>query len=290
MSKLENPIPGYKHLAIEPYNPNIGAVVRDIDLSRLDSEDVRAELRHALAEFQVLFFRQQKLTPEEHIALARVFGDPDKAKAFFPRHNLHNVIEVLEAKPGGIRYGTDQWHADITFVSNPPTGTVLYSHVVPPTGGDTVWASATAVYDSLPPALRDYLEGLEALHSFEHSGWPQYFAKLENGEQIYRKAREENLPVVHPVIRTHPVTGKKLVYVSPNFTDRIKGLPRQESDALLSFLFARFQRPEFQARLRWEQNTVAIWDNRATVHYAVADYGDAHRLLHRITFGEDRAF
>jgi len=96
--------------------------------------------------------------------------------------------------------------------------------------------------------------------------------------------------VVHPVIRTHPVTGKKTVYVSPNFTDRIKGLPRQESDALLAFLFARFQRPEFQARLRWEKDTVAVWDNRATVHYGVSDYGDQHRLLHRVTFGEDRAF
>lgn len=290
MSKLENPVPGYKHLAIEPYTPNIGAVVHDFDLARVDNQEARAELRRALAEFQVLFFRKQALTPEQHIDVAKVFGDPDKAKAFFPKHAIHRVIEVLEAKPGGIRYGTDQWHADITFVANPPTGTVLYSHIAPPLGGDTVWASATAVYDSLPPSLRAYLEELEAVHSFEHSGWPPYFAKLPDGGEVYRKARADHPPVVHPVVRTHPVTGKKLVYVSPNFTDRIKGLSRQESDALLAFLFARFQRPEFQARLRWEANTVAIWDNRATVHYAVTDYGDQHRLLHRITFGEDRTF
>lgn len=149
---------------------------------------------------------------------------------------------------------TDQWHTDITFVANPPTGTVLYSRVAP------------------------------------HSGWPPYFERLPDGEAVYRKARADHPPVVHPVIRTHPVTGKKTVYVSPNFTDRIKGLPRQESDALLAFLFARFQRPEFQARLRWEKDTVAVWDNRATVHYGVSDYGDQHRLLHRVTFGEDRAF
>lgn len=290
MSKLENAVPGYKHLVLEPYTPHIGAVVHDFDLANIQAEGVRAELRQALAEFEVLFFRKQKLSPEEQIAVAKVFGDPDKAKAFFPRHESQKVIEVLEAKPGGDRYGTDQWHADITFVANPPTGTVLYSHIIPPAGGDTVWASATAVYDSLPRSLQLYLEELEAIHSFEHSGWPAYFEQVQDGAERYRQARADHAPVVHPVVRTHPVTGKKLVYVSPNFTDRIKGLSRQESDALLAFLFARFQRPEFQARLRWEKNTVAIWDNRSTVHYAVTDYGDAHRLLHRITFGEDSAF
>lgn len=290
MSKLENAIPGYKHLVIEPYTPNIGAVIHDFDLADVAAEDARAELRRALFDYQVLFFRNQKLSPEQQIQVARVFGDPDKTKAFFPRHPVQNSIELIEAKPHGHRYGTDQWHADITFSANPPTGTVLYSHVIPTSGGDTLWASATAVYDSLSPALQAYLEELEAIHSFEHSGWPNYFASLENGEEIYRKARAEHLPVVHPVVRTHPVTGKKLVYVNPNFTDRIKGLSRQQSDALLTFLFAQFLRPEFQARLRWEPNTVAIWDNRATVHYATADYGNQHRLLHRVTFGEDRAF
>lgn len=290
MSKLETAVPGYKHLVVEPYTPNIGAVIRDFDLTQIGSESVRAELRKALVEFQVLFFRNQKLSPDQQIAVAQVFGDPDKAKAFFPRHETRKVIEVLESKAGSYRYGTDQWHADITFVANPPTGTVLYSHIAPASGGDTVWASATAVYDSLPRSLQLYLEELEAVHSFEHSGWPGYFEQIPDGQAAYRKARAEHAPVVHPVVRTHPVTGKKIVYVSPNFTDRIKGLSRQESDALLAFLFARFQRPELQARLRWEENTVAIWDNRATVHYAVTDYGDQHRLLHRVTFGEDKAF
>ncbi|PKO92831.1 MAG: taurine catabolism dioxygenase [Betaproteobacteria bacterium HGW-Betaproteobacteria-10] len=290
MSKLENVVPGYKTLLIEPYTPNIGAVVHDFDLANIQDTGVRAELKKALFEFQVLFFRNQHLSPEQQTEVARVFGDPDKTKAFFPRHESVKSIELIETRPVGHRYGTDQWHADISFSANPPTGTVLYSHVIPASGGDTLWSSATAVYDSLPKSLQLYLEELEAVHSFEHSGWPNYFAQLEDGEAVYRKARADNLPVVHPVIRTHPVTGKKLVYVNPNFTDRIKGLSRQQSDALLVFLFAQFQRPEFQARLRWEEKTVAIWDNRATVHYATADYGNQHRLLHRITFGEDRAF
>lgn len=290
MSKLENPIPHYKHIVIEPYTPNIGATIHEVDLAKIGDEGLRAELRRALAEFQVLFFRKQTLTPEQQIEVAKVFGDPDKAKAFFPRHATQNAIELIETRPAGHRYGTDQWHADITFSPNPPTGTVLYAHVIPASGGDTLWASAAAVFDSLPANLHGYLEELEAVHSFEHSGWPNYFAQLEDGEAIYRQARADYLPVVHPVVRTHPVTGRKLVYVNPNFTDRIKGLSRQQSDALLAFLFAQFQRPEFQARLRWEAHTVAIWDNRATVHYATADYDDQHRLLHRVTFGEDRAF
>jgi taurine dioxygenase len=277
-------------LTIEPYTPNIGAVIHDIDLANVEDETLRADLRQALVDYQVLFFRNQSLTPEQQVSLARVFGDPDKAKAFFPRHDRESLVEILEARPGVSRYGTDEWHADITFVANPPTGTVLYAHVIPASGGDTLWASATGVYDALPPSFQQALEGLEAIHSFEHSGWPPYFYAQPDGESLYRKARANYLPVVHPVIRTHPVSGRKLVYISPNFTDRIKGFSRQESDALLRYLFAGFARPEVQARLRWEKHTVAIWDNRSTLHYGVADYQQQHRLLHRVTFGEDRAF
>lgn len=223
MSKQENAVHGYTHLAIEPYTPNIGAVIHDFDLTKIDSGVVRAELRKALFEFQVLFFRKQSLTPEQHVAIARIFGDPDKAKAYFPRSNAQKLIEVIETKPDGYRYGVDQWHTDISFSPNPPTGAVLYSLVIPPAGGDTLWSSGTHVYDSLSPALQAYLQKLEAVHSFEHSGWPGYFEQLPNGEEAYRKARADYLPAVHKVIQTHPVTGRKLVYVNPNFTDRIQG-------------------------------------------------------------------
>jgi len=278
-------------LEIEPYTPNIGAFVHDIDLARVAPHDALAsELRAALAQYQVLFFRDQQLTPKEQVGVAHIFGDPDKAKAFFPRLGGQSLVEVIESKPGGHRYGTDQWHTDITFSANPPTGTVLYAREVPASGGDTLWTSATRVYDALPAALRDHLEELQAVHSFEHSGWPRFFLAQHDSETLYRQARADNLPVVHPVIRVHPVTGRKLVYVNPNFTDRIVGLTRAASDALLGLLFGYFQRPDFQARLRWERDTVAIWDNRATQHYAVNDYQPAPRLMHRVTFGEDRAF
>ena len=291
MSILKFAATSIPRLEIEPYTPNIGAIIAGIDLAEaVDDQSLQIELGAALARHQVLFFRDQNLTVEQQIGVARIFGNPDKAKSFFPRLAGHSLVEVIESKPSVHRYSTDQWHTDITFSANPPTGTVLYAREIPPHGGDTIWASAPAVYDALPEKLRDYLADFEAVHSFEHSGWPSFFSAQPNGDALYRKARADYLPVVHPVIRTHPVTGRKLVYVNSNFTDRIKGLPRIESDALLNLLFGYFQRPEFHARLRWERNTVAIWDNRATQHFAVADYGSAPRLMHRVTFGEDRAF
>lgn len=276
--------------SLEPYTPHIGALVHDVDLAAPRNEATTAALRQALADHQVLFFRRQQLTLEQLLAVARVFGDPDKAKAFFPRHPDHALVEVLESRPGLTSYGTDHWHADITFSANPPTGTVLYAREVPPAGGDTLWSSAAKVYESLEPTLAKHLEGLKAVHSFEHSGWPKYFLSQPDGEALYRKARADNLPVVHPVIRVHPVTGRKVVYVNPNFTDKILGLQRQESDALLTYLFGLFEKPDFQARLRWEKDTVAVWDNRSVLHYAVSDYHPHHRLMHRVTFGEDQAF
>jgi taurine dioxygenase len=289
MTKIESRAAQFSRFRVEPYNPFIGAVIHGIDLGSIADEEVRADLRRALAEYQVLFFREQDLSPEQQIDLARVFGDPDKAKAYFKRHHAHKEIELIEFTPGQPGYGTDQWHTDITFSPNPPTGTVLYARDIPAIGGDTAWASGTYVYDRLDPGLQAYLETLEAVHGIEHSGWPEWFLKQPNGEELYRKARAENPPVVHKVVQTHPVTGRKLIYVSPTFTLRIRGLSRQQSDALLTFLFSQFEKPEAQVRWRWENNAVAIWDNRATTHYAVTDYTD-YRLLHRVTFGEDRAF
>lgn len=279
----------YQILQLEPINPLIGANVKNLDLADLSNDDLKKELRRALADFQVLFFPDQDLTPEQQIAFARVFGDPDKAKAFFPRLPGQSLVEVLETAPHVPRYGVDQWHSDITFYHNPPTGTALYSRKLPPIGGDTVWASATAAYDLLPDSVKQAIEGLEAIHSFEHSGWPAYFDQLPDGAERYRQARADYPPVAHPVVRVHPVTGRKILYVNPNFTDRIKGFNRQASDALLALLFRQFEKPEVQLRLRWSLNHVALWDNRGTVHYAVNDY-TGERLLHRVTFGEDKAF
>lgn len=289
MSHVDAKLTGYRHFTVEPYNPFIGATIHGVDLAAAQDEGVRAELRRALVEFQVLFFRRQSLTPEQHLEAARIFGDPDKAKAFFPKLEGHTAIEKIETGMGGYTKVADQWHTDITWSPNPPTGTILYGRVIPASGGDTLWASATRAYDGLSPALQAYVETLEAVHSFEPSGWPDSFLARENGAALYAKARADNQPALHPVVRVHPVTGRKILYVNPDFTTKIKGLQRKESDALLTLLFGQFEKPEVQARLHWEQHTVAIWDNRATQHRAVPDF-TGERVLHRVTFGEENAF
>jgi len=277
-------------LSVERYAPALGAVVGGVDLGKLSAPGLKEQLKSLLYEHQVLFFRNQHLGTEQLVDVAQVFGDPNKVKAFFPRDAAQRSIEKVESSPTGYRYGNDQWHADITFSPNPPTATVLHAHELPPLGGDTVWASGTAIYDALPVQLREYLATLESVHSVDHSGWAGYFDQVRDGAVQFRKIRAEHGPVVHPVIRTHPVTGKRIVYVNPEFTNRIKGLPRQQSDALLAFLFAYIQQPEFHARWRWQVNDVAVWDNRATQHYAVADYSWQVRRLSRITVGEQHAF
>jgi len=291
MSNLNDLANGYQRIAVEPYTPNIGAVIRDIDVSRPVDEATRAELVRALAEFEVLFFRRQRLTPAQHVEFARIFGKVEDVKAFFPRHPEHAEIEVIENDATrSSKGGTDQWHADITWVANPPIGAALYARKVPAVGSDTLWASATKAYDALPEDLKRYVETLEAVHSFENYSWPRYLRQLENGEQRYLEARAKFPPVTHPVVRVHPLTGKKILYVNPTFTHKIDGLPREESDALLTLLFGFFKRPDFQARLRWEDDTIAVWDNRATQHYANADYFPQYRLMHRITISAERAF
>lgn len=285
-----SPVPGYTRLLIEPHTPTIGAFVRDINLAHLGDETVRAELRKALTQFQVLFMRDQTLEPEALLELARVFGEPDATKSFVPRHALYPQIEILDTTGAEKRYGIDEWHADVTFSANPPTGTVLYAREVPSIGGDTLWASAAAAFDAIPEGLRPYLESLDAVHDFESSSWPRYLRALPDGDNQYRQARARNAPAVHPVVRTHPLSGRKVLFVNPSFTTHIEGLGRTESDALLTLLFGLFRRPELQARLRWQRDTVAVWDNRATVHCGVLDYPGQHRLMHRVTFGEDWAF
>lgn len=289
MSKLNDLPHTYNGFAAEPYTSNTGVVIHGLDLRLPQSTAVQAELRAALANHGVLFFRDQTLTPEQHIAFTRVFGDVAEVKAFFPRLENHPEIEIVEStaqKPKA----ANNWHADITWRDNPPLGTSLYAQVVPASGGDTIWANLSAAYSSLPPAFQAYLDTLTAVHTWEISGWTEYLLHKDASGDELKAARTKYPPVEHPVVRTHPVTGRKILYVNPTFTSHIKGLPRAQSDALLTQLFGLAQVPEFQARLRWQPGTLAVWDNRSTQHYAVGDFFPQHRRLHRITITTDKTF
>jgi taurine dioxygenase len=289
MSKLNDLASPYTRFVAEPYTPTIGATIHGLDLSQPLDAATRAELRRALAEHEVIFFRDQQLTPAQQVEFTRLFGNVAEVKAFFPRLADQPEIEVVESTAERPK-AANNWHADITWRDNPPVGTSLYAQVIPASGGDTIWASLTRAYASLKPELQAYLETLTAVHSWEISGWTEYLLHKDAiGEQL-REARAKYPPVEHPVVRVHPVTGKKILYVNPTFTSHIKGLPRAQSDALLTQLFDLAKVPEFQARLRWQAGTLAVWDNRSTQHYAVGDFFPAQRKLHRITFTAEQAF
>lgn len=281
-----NPVikPAFTRFQLKAYTPNVGAEIQGLDLALPIDAETENELRLALAHHDVLFLRNQRLTPERQVDIARIFGNPSREKTYFPSLAGHELVELVETRIDGPRYNTDQWHVDTSYLATPPEGAVLAAQILPEAGGDTLWASARRVYQALPAGLAAWLYTLSAQHSIDRSGWPDIFRKEPGGEERYREIRNRHLPVTHPVIKTHAVTGEKYLFVNPKYTERINGLPRSESDALLTYLFSLFERPEHQARFSWTPGAVAIWDNHATVHYAVPDYLPAYRLMHRVTF------
>ncbi len=274
--------PVFSHFRALPCTPAIGLEIEGLDLASPIGEAAAEELRLALAHHDVLVFRRQTLDAARHVAVAQVFGNPSREKTYFPASREHPLIELVESRPGGPRYTTDQWHNDTSYLADPPAGAVLVARELPAAGGDTLWASARKAYRALPAQLAAWVETLSAQHAIDHSGWPEIIRA--KGEDAYREARARHLPATHPVVRAHPVTGEKFLFVNPKYTERINGLTRAESDAVLALLFGLFERPEQQMRLRWEPGTVVVWNNHTTTHYAVPDYHPAYRLLHRVTF------
>ncbi|MAT95332.1 MAG: taurine dioxygenase [Halioglobus sp.] len=271
---------------VTPIAGALGAEIRGIDLREELQPQQAAQIRRLLVEHQVIFFRDQDIAPARQKALALTFGPLQTHPAYdtVPGFPEITILESTAQRPTKI----EAWHSDMTFRRHPPMGTVLRSVVVPPRGGDTLWASMTAAYDGLSAPLRRLLEGLEAVHDFSH-GFRESLAE-PGGRERLAEAVAANPPVRHPVIRTHPESGKKVLFVNSLFTTHIEGLPRPESDALLDFLFTHVSTAEYSCRFRWEPHSIAIWDNRSTQHKPVNDYFPAHRMLHRITIDGDRPY
>ena len=266
-------------------NPVIGAEIHGLDLSKPLGERTVAGIKQALLDHQVIFFRGQELDPDSHMRLAGIFGELEPPHPIFPKIESHPQIAVLENGENRPPE-TNIWHTDVTWRDKPPLGSVLYGAEIPASGGDTMWASMTALYEALSPSMQKMLEGLRAVHSiavFANSG------NYETSQDAERMMEVLKLypPQSHPVIRTHPETGKKALFVNATFTTHIEGLPLDESAAILKFLAEKVKTPEFQVRFKWEKGSVAIWDNRATQHYAVADYYPQYRRMHRITINGD---
>lgn len=273
----------YELFTLVPQGRLIGAEIRDIDLSADPlSPALREELNRALLEWKVLFFRGAHLTPEQQAAFARHWGELE-TNPLLARGSSDEVVR-FDKGDSSVPTFENVWHADVTFRERPALGAVLQLREVPPVGGDTMWADMAAAYDNLPDEVKARIDGATAVHDFIPG-----FARFYGPERL-APLQQEFPPVEHPVVRTHPETGRKMLFVNTSFTTHITGMPREESDRLLAYLVRQAHVPEYQVRFRWQSGDIAFWDNRATQHYAVDDYFPHRRLAERVAIAGDRPF
>ena len=271
-------------LELLPLTPTIGAEIRGLDLARpLDAAAI-GHLRAALLDWKVLFFRDQDITTEQHLAFARNFGDLEVHPFVPQKPGYPEVLALTHDRDNKGRENT--WHSDVTWREKPSLGSILRAIEIPPVGGDTLFADMYAAYEGLSDEVKAQVEGRMAVHDFAffRAGLRKK-GKSEEEIEAFNKA----YPMVeHPVVRTHPETGRKALYVNAAFTQHIVGLEKGASDALLKHLYAQAAIPEYQCRFRWETNSIAFWDNRASQHYAASDYWPAVRRMERVTVIGDR--
>ena len=267
--------------SIRKLTPAIGAEISGIDLNDAMNTATQDAIYQALLDNLVIFFRDQDITPERHLAFAKTFGTIDKPHPVYAHYPGYENIVVLENDAGNPA-DTNEWHTDVTFQQEPPFASILVAREVPDCGGDTLWASMYAAYDALSDRMKSYLEGLTALHD----GEPQYRGRyadrgVDDAGKVYPRCN-------HPVVRTHPDTGRKCLFVNPIFTQRINDIPRVESDAILRMLHEHCASEDFQVRFRWQAGSVAFWDNRCAQHLAIWDYYPNLRSGFRVTIKGDR--
>jgi taurine dioxygenase len=271
---------------IAALGPAIGAVVDGIDLTRPLSDGDQQALHEALLRHHVLFFENQPVTPRQQRDLAARFGELH-IHPVYPQHPEAREIIVLDTSDDNPP-DNDNWHTDVTFIETPPMGALLSARMLPPTGGDTLWASCAAAYDALSEPFRRFLDPLHAEHDFVQSFPAWRYARTPDERLRWEAARDRSPPVVHPVIRTHPASGRRGLFVNEGFTSRIVELAKKESDAVLAHLRAHIAKPEFTVRWHWKRHDLAFWDNRLTQHYATVDYLPHRRVMHRATIVGDR--
>jgi len=269
----------YELVEVRPLSPTIGAEIHGVDLARTD-DPIHKEIHPALLEFQVIFFRDQDITVDQHLDFARRFGDLEVHP--FSSH-LEGYPEVLTITHDENNRGRENaWHSDVTWRIEPSLGSVLRAREVPSVGGDTLFANMYAAYEGLSGPLQRLVDGLSAVHDFKFA-----FGRDLSPERR-KEMREKYPPATHPVVRTHPETGKKGLYVNVGFTSHIVDMLPWESQNLLQQLYQQSRIPEYQCRFRWEPNSIAFWDNRACQHYAVSDYWPQRRVVERVTIVGDR--
>ena len=278
----------YKELKSTRCSPHLGAFVEGISLHKDLKPNSVLEIKSALLEFGVIFFKNQTVDKTQQLRLASQLGTIEEPHPVFDNDKSDTRLTIIESK-GRTHDAEHYWHTDVTYQEAPSMASILVAKKIPESGGDTLFASMYTAYDTLSPSIQKMLESLTAQHSFER-GWATTFRMLENGEEKLHKLKQVFPLMTHPVLRTHPDTGRTSLYVNEYYTSRINELSEFESDAVLRMLFHHSQLPDFQVRHTWHVGDVAIWDNRCTQHYASHDYGSAHRIMNRVTLQGDRPY
>jgi taurine dioxygenase len=268
----------YEALTIRPVTPRIGAEVSGLDLTQPLSNRQTEKLKNALADHLVLFFRDQPMDHESHKSFGRLFGELAIHSAV-PGLADHPEIVAIHADADSKFVAGENWHSDLTCDAAPPLGSILHLHTVPEYGGDTLFSSMYTAYEALSPRMQDLLEGLTAIHDAD----PVYRPLFPDVDRKYPCS-------THPVVRIHPVTGRKLIFVNSSYTTRIVELPKEESTAVLGFLYDHIKNPNYHVRFRWKPNSIAFWDNRCTQHLATWDYFPQTRSGYRVTVAGDKPF
>jgi taurine dioxygenase len=283
-------------LDIRPLSATIGAEIRGIDAKEPLTDSTVELLRDALLHYKVIFLPGQHLAPAEHLAFAQHFGEPTPAHPVIPgidgypevfEIDYSKFTQLYETYGDVAEYDGLSWHTDVTFVERPPLGSILNAVVIPPAGGDTMFSDQIASYDDLSQPFKDLLDPLVAVHDGRER-FRGALEKREGGGEWEGSVFSELVPVEHPVIRRHPESGAKSIFVNPGFTSHIKDIPRSESDAILQFLYAHTTKPKYTVRYHWSRGDLGFWDNRATQHSVVGDFTGQHRVIQRVTLRGDR--
>ena len=264
-------------MTVKPLGPRIGAEALQLDLAGALSAKTLTELETALIKHEALVLHVPDMTPEQHLAIARHFGQAE-VHTFYPNLGAgYEQITVIDSKLGD---RADMWHHDESFLPSPPIVTMTHAQILPPTGGDTCWISMTSAYDALSPRMKQYLEGLHAWHDMN----APMTAALQHGvvtHERYVEVVSQNRRHLHPMVRVHPLTGRKALYISPTYVTHIEGLSQAESRAILAYLHGHCMQVEFLFKHRWTLGDMVIWDNRSVMHNAILDYAPHQRRMHR---------
>ena len=286
-ASLEDTVMKFQTFDIEPLSSVLGAEIHNVDICKSLSNETLKEIKEAWLEYQVLFFRDQDLTPEQHIAFAKNFGEL-QGPGYMPTHpDFPNVyVQEYPALYEGIVTDVD-WHIDASFMEKPLKGAILHALDVPETGGDTAWINLYLAFDSLSKPMQMFCSKLTAVHDNFHKNLNNVLDKY--GSKGFEMARKATPPRKHPLVCTHPETGRKCLYYSELLISHFEELTEEENKGLINFLKRHISKPEFYYRFKWKKNSVAFWDNRCTAHRGIFDFGQSHRLMHRVAIQGESA-